>query len=41
MCATAGATAGTEIKIEPFNSCSLRAARIKRSCFDALYINNI
>ena len=30
------ATAGVEIKIEPLNSCSLRAARIQRSDFDAL-----
>ena len=33
------ATAGVEIKIEPFNSCSLRAAGSQRSDFDALYIN--
>ena len=28
----------TKIKIEPLNSCSLRAARIKRSDFDASYM---
>ena len=31
------AAAVMEIKIEPLNSCSLRAARIQRSDFDALY----
>ena len=33
------ATAGVEIKIEPLNSCSLRAARIKRSDSDVLYMH--
>ena len=31
------ATAGVEIHIETLNSCSLKAARIQRSDFDALY----
>ena len=30
------ATVGVEIKIEPLNSCSLRAARIRRPDFDVL-----
>ena len=32
------ATADVEIKIEPQNYCSLRAARIQRSDFDALFV---
>ena len=35
---TISTTAGVEIKIESFNSGSLRAARMQRSDVDALYI---
>ena len=35
------ATAGVEIKIEPLNFCSLRAARIQRSDFDVFLLSEV